>query len=45
MVVRGIDRPVEWARLGLLDLALYVPYSYDVLPSNITTYLSVPSEL
>lgn len=45
VVVRGIDRPVEWSRLGLLDLALYVPYAYDVLPSNITSYFSVPSDL
>ncbi len=44
VVVQGIDRPVEWNRLGLLDLALYVPYSYVVLPSNITSYISVPTD-
>jgi hypothetical protein len=44
VVLQGIDRPVEWTRVGLLELALYVPYSYVVLPSSVTSYLAVPAE-
>ena len=44
VVLQGIDRPVEWTRSGLLELALYVPYSYVVLPSNITSYVAVPND-
>ena len=44
VVVQGLDRPVVWDRAGLLDLALFVPYSYVVLPSSITSYLAVPAE-
>jgi hypothetical protein len=35
IVTTGIDRPVRWVRMGLLELALYVPYSYLVVPSSI----------
>jgi len=42
VLARGIDRPVEWTRLGLLELALYVPYSYEVLPSHLTMYVNIP---
>jgi hypothetical protein len=44
VVVHGLDRPVEWARAGLLDLALFVSYSYTVLPSSVTSYLAVPAD-
>lgn len=35
IVTTGIDRPVRWVRMGLLELALYVPYTYQVVPSSI----------
>jgi hypothetical protein len=38
VVVEGIDRPVEWFRLGLLDLGLYVPYAYTVIPQSVTSF-------
>jgi hypothetical protein len=38
VVVHGIDRPIRWVRVGLLDLQLYVPYSYDVIPATVTSY-------
>lgn len=41
VVARGIDRPIAWQRMGLLDLALYVPYQYEVLPVTVTSYSSV----
>ncbi len=43
VVTTGIDRPVKWVRIGLLELALFVPYRFDVLPSTVTTY-TAPSE-
>lgn len=39
VVVRGIDRPIEWAREGMLDLTIYVPYRYDVLPATVTSFM------
>ena len=44
VIVQGLDRPVVWTRAGLLDLALFVPYSYVVLPSSVTSYLSAPTD-
>lgn len=40
VVTRGIDRPVEWVRMGLLELALYVPYRFDVLPSTVNSFIT-----
>jgi hypothetical protein len=40
IVVSGIDRPVQWIRTGLLELALFVPYKYEVLPATVTTFLN-----
>jgi hypothetical protein len=44
VVTQGIDRPVRWVRMGLLELALFVPYRYDVLPTSVNTYVNVPQE-
>jgi hypothetical protein len=44
VVTRGIDRPVQWVRMGLLELALFVPYSYDVLPSSVHTVVVSPGD-
>ena len=35
IVTSGIDRPVQWVRMGLLELALFVPYSYQVVPQSV----------
>ena len=35
VVTSGIDHPVRWVRMGLLELALFVPYTYQVVPSSI----------
>jgi hypothetical protein len=32
--IRGLDRPVEWARAGLTDVFLYVPYNMVVRPKD-----------
>lgn len=44
VIVQGLDRPVVWTRAGLLELSLFVPYSYVVLPSSVTSYLAVPAD-
>jgi len=32
--VRGLDRPVEWARASLTEVFLYLPSAYVVRPKN-----------
>jgi hypothetical protein len=44
IVATGIDRPVRWVRMGLLELALFVPYKFEVLPSTVTTFVTPPGE-
>lgn len=44
IVATGIDRPVRWVRMGLLELALFVPYKFEVLPSTVNTFVAVPRE-
>ena len=44
VVTTGIDRPVRWVRIGLLELALFVPYSYNVLPSSVHTFVGAPGD-
>lgn len=41
VIVRGIDRPIAWRRMGLLELALYIPYNYAVIPATVTGYTHV----
>ncbi|HET8698799.1 MAG TPA: hypothetical protein VFO94_15025 [Gammaproteobacteria bacterium] len=36
IVLEGIDRPVQWFRLGVLELGLFVPYKYTVIPQSVT---------
>jgi hypothetical protein len=44
VVTRGIDRPVRWVRIGLLELALFAPYKYEVLPTSVNSYFSTSGE-
>jgi hypothetical protein len=44
VVARGIDHPIEWVRDGMLEVTIFVPYSYDVLPASVTSYMHVPAE-
>lgn len=44
IVTSGIDRPVRWVRIGLLELALFVPYSYQVLPSSVHSVMIAPND-
>ena len=43
IVATGIDRPVRWVRMGLLELALFVPYKFEVLPSTVNTFVVAPT--
>jgi hypothetical protein len=38
VVARGIDRPIEWVREGMLEVTIFVPYRYDVIPASVTAY-------
>lgn len=31
--VKGLNRPVEWARAGLTDVLLYIPYELSIVPA------------
>lgn len=42
VVTTGIDRPVKWVRMGLLELALFVPYKFDVVPATVSTFVNMP---
>jgi len=44
VVARGIDQPIEWVRDGMLEVTIFVPYSYDVLPASVTSYTRLPAE-
>ena len=39
VIAQGIDQPIEWVREGMLDVTIYVPYRYDVLPATVTSFL------
>ena len=41
VVARGIDQPIQWVRDGMLEVTIFVPYSYDVLPASVTSYMRV----
>ncbi len=38
VVARGIDAPIQWVRDGMLEVTIFVPYRYDVLPATVTSY-------
>jgi hypothetical protein len=44
VIVHGIDKPIQWVRDGMLDVTIFVPYSYDVLPSTVSGYTKIESE-
>jgi hypothetical protein len=38
VVARGIDGPIQWVREGMLEVTIFVPYAYDVLPASVSSY-------
>jgi hypothetical protein len=44
VVAHGIDQPIQWVRDGMLEVTIFVPYSYDVLPASLTSYMRMSGE-
>jgi hypothetical protein len=44
VVARGLDQPIQWVRDGTLDVVIFVPYEYDVLPTSVSSYIRVPND-
>lgn len=42
VVMTGIDQPVEWVRVGPTQLAMYIPYSYQIVPTSIHSVFNSP---
>jgi hypothetical protein len=38
VVIRGLDQPIQWVRSGTLDVTIFVPYKYDIVPTSISSY-------
>jgi len=38
VVTRGIDRQLQWVRDGLVNVVIYIPYEYEVIPGQVTSY-------
>lgn len=38
VVTKGIDRQLQWVRDGLINVLIYIPYEYDVIPTHVTSY-------
>jgi hypothetical protein len=38
VVISGLDQPIQWVRSGTLDVTIFVPYTYDVVPTSISSY-------
>ncbi|GFE91745.1 hypothetical protein [Steroidobacter agaridevorans] len=38
VVIRGLDQPIQWIRSGTLDVTIFVPYKYDIVPTSISSY-------
>jgi hypothetical protein len=38
VVIRGLDQPLQWIRSGTLEVIIFVPYAYDVVPTTISSY-------
>jgi hypothetical protein len=41
VIAHGIDAPIQWVRAGMLEVAIFVPYDYDVLPASVTAYTRI----
>ena len=38
VILKGLDGPVKWTRSGDLNLAFYMEYSYEIIPTSLTNY-------
>ncbi len=39
VIAHGIDSPIQWVRSGMLEVSIFAPYGYDVLPASVTSYM------
>jgi hypothetical protein len=42
VVTKGIDRQLQWMRDGMTDVVIFIPYEYDVIPANVSSYTRAP---
>lgn len=38
VILRGLDAEMKWVRSGDLNLAFYIPYTYDIIPNTLHSY-------
>jgi hypothetical protein len=41
VIVHGIDKPIQWVRDGMLDVTIFVPYNYVILPATVSGYTQI----
>ena len=37
VVLQGLERPLDWRRVGIVDVELYIPYKFLIIPGTITS--------
>ena len=37
VVLQGLERPLDWRRVGIVDVELYIPYKFVIIPGTITS--------
>lgn len=42
VVLKGMDKGMSWTRSGDLNLAFFIPYSYEILPTSLAIYVDGP---
>lgn len=42
VVVHGIDQPIEYVRIGSLSVAIFIPYTYQVVPTTLGSITYIP---
>jgi hypothetical protein len=39
VVIHGLDQPIQWIRSSTLEVMIFVAYSYDIVPTTISSYM------
>lgn len=37
VVLQGLERPLDWRRVGIVDVELYIPYKFVIIPGTISS--------
>ncbi|MEM1161473.1 MAG: hypothetical protein AAGJ28_11110 [Pseudomonadota bacterium] len=37
VILQDLERPLEWRRVGIIDIELYIPYRFQVIPSTVSS--------